>query len=594
MLAGGQAHAQLDRRYYLQRAHTAYQAEQYTDAIATLRDYLDYRPDDRIALYLRALCKYQLRDHRGARRDLDRLLEQHPFAADALVLRGLVVGELGAPEEGLADLKQGVELRPSSQHIRFMRGIGYFMLKDYPAAIDDFSVMLRGDPAHLDARLNRGTAHLLKGDTLSARRDYLAAIIAHPFKPSPHIHLARLHYMAQHLDSAETQVEEALELDPKSGQALIIRALIQSTSQKPRKAIETLTKVIALMPQNSMAYYNRALLFMQLEDYRQAAHDLERASRISPRNIFIRYNRALAHLSLGQLALAEQSLNIALAIYPDFALAYGLRAEVRRRQGRMRASEKDHDKSRSLANRYRQGELGELSDTTRQLNQLIAFEDGFSTGDRALDEGQAGDRPLPMARIVQGGEQAYEEWLPIRYLDSGQLGGLRLAILPPDAPEGHSPTLPALDSLAGANPLLRPLASYQKAVADIDRIRFAPLDARGGIPSGRGYEPIPTGRADYREPIARLEQLRQATPSPYIDYTLATAHYLQRNPARAEALLTHAIERWPEFAEAYFNRGLIRLILKKNEEACLDLSRAGELGVPQAYRAIASSCLSSK
>ncbi|PID90813.1 MAG: hypothetical protein CSA97_00980 [Bacteroidetes bacterium] len=584
------ADAQLDRYYYLRRAHEAYQDKRYTEAIVTLRDYLDYRPDDRIGLYLRALCKYQLGDHRGAKRDLDRLLGRHPFAVDALMLRGIVTGELGAPGEGMKDLQQGVELRPSSAGIRFMRGIGYFMLKDYPSAIADFSVQLEHEPQHLNARLNRGTAYLLHGDTLSARRDYLDAIIAHPFDPSPHIHLARFYYVGQHMDSARQQVDEALELDPQSAQALIMRALIQGSGGQLRGAVETLTQVIALTPQNSMAYYNRGQLYMQLKEYRLAARDYEAASRISPRNIFIRYNLALAHLALGQLALADRSLSVALAICPEFTLGYGLRAEVRLGQGRRREAKRDYDASRRLAGRYRRGELGDLSDTGKRYDVLMAFEEGFSTGQKALENEPAGDRPLPLARIVEGGEQDYEEWVPIRYLpDSTQLGRLRMAIEHPGEGGAHSPTRLALESLAEQNPLLRPLASYRRAVESIDRLRYAAVDSQDGIAARQGYKPIATN-TDYSRPIAQLEQLQVATPSPYIDYTLATAYYLQRQPERAEELLTRAIASWPNFAEAYFNRGLIRLLLEKEEQACQDLSRAGELGIRQAYRAIASSC----
>jgi tetratricopeptide (TPR) repeat protein len=47
-----------------------------------------------------------------------------------------------------------------------------------------------------------------------------------------------------------------------------------------------------------------------------------------------------------------------------------------------------------------------------------------------------------------------------------------------------------------------------------------------------------------------------------------------------------AIERDPEFAEAYFNRGLARLSQGDSNRGITDLSKAGELGIVNAYSII--------
>ena len=46
----------------------------------------------------------------------------------------------------------------------------------------------------------------------------------------------------------------------------------------------------------------------------------------------------------------------------------------------------------------------------------------------------------------------------------------------------------------------------------------------------------------------------------------------------------------PSFAESYLNRALILLILDNNEQACKDLSKAGELGIIQGYSLISKYC----
>ena len=42
--------------------------------------------------------------------------------------------------------------------------------------------------------------------------------------------------------------------------------------------------------------------------------------------------------------------------------------------------------------------------------------------------------------------------------------------------------------------------------------------------------------------------------------------------------------------DAYYNRGLVLIYLKDREKGCIDLSRAGELGVVEAYNVINRYC----
>ena len=51
-----------------------------------------------------------------------------------------------------------------------------------------------------------------------------------------------------------------------------------------------------------------------------------------------------------------------------------------------------------------------------------------------------------------------------------------------------------------------------------------------------------------------------------------------------------AIKLKPKMSEAYYNRALILLYLKENKLACKDLSKAGELGISEAYNVIKRYC----
>jgi tetratricopeptide (TPR) repeat protein len=46
----------------------------------------------------------------------------------------------------------------------------------------------------------------------------------------------------------------------------------------------------------------------------------------------------------------------------------------------------------------------------------------------------------------------------------------------------------------------------------------------------------------------------------------------------------------PNFAEAFYNRALTLIYRKQNRDACYDLSKAGELGITEAYNLIKRYC----
>ena len=53
---------------------------------------------------------------------------------------------------------------------------------------------------------------------------------------------------------------------------------------------------------------------------------------------------------------------------------------------------------------------------------------------------------------------------------------------------------------------------------------------------------------------------------------------------------SEAIRLYPYMGDAYYNRGLVLIYLKDKEKGCIDLSRAGELGVKEAYGVIKKYC----
>ena len=96
---------------------------------------------------------------------------------------------------------------------------------------------------------------------------------------------------------------------------------------------------------------------------------------------------------------------------------------------------------------------------------------------------------------------------------------------------------------------------------------------------------------DYSEAIADMQAAAEILPDiPYIWFNLGNLRCLSSSLVEALENYDQAIRLYPYMGDAYYNRGLVLIYLKDREKGCIDLSRAGELGVADAYGVIKKYC----
>ena len=96
---------------------------------------------------------------------------------------------------------------------------------------------------------------------------------------------------------------------------------------------------------------------------------------------------------------------------------------------------------------------------------------------------------------------------------------------------------------------------------------------------------------DYSDAVNDMNQAKEIVPDlPYVYYNLGNLYCLSAEHIASIENYTKAISLWPYMGDAYFNRGLVLIYLKDKEKGCIDLSRAGELGVEEAYGVIKKYC----
>ena len=105
---------------------------------------------------------------------------------------------------------------------------------------------------------------------------------------------------------------------------------------------------------------------------------------------------------------------------------------------------------------------------------------------------------------------------------------------------------------------------------------------------------MPRQRQVYHDYVDVMEDYRAvlaAEPGFYFaHYNMGNVLAKMQNYHEASAAYSKALEINPEFAEAYYNRGLTRLYLTDTVAACTDFSKAGQFGFADVYPILRKSC----
>ena len=113
-------------------------------------------------------------------------------------------------------------------------------------------------------------------------------------------------------------------------------------------------------------------------------------------------------------------------------------------------------------------------------------------------------------------------------------------------------------------------------------LQFAMPSELHALPGARDLVPMET--------ISGVPFFEIAPGIPYILFNLGNLYCLSAEHMQSIEAYTRAIAAYPYMGDAYYNRGLVLIYLKDKEKGCIDLSRAGELGVDDAYAVIKKYC----
>ena len=595
LLCGTKAHAQYNREYFFWVGRSCMMNNDYQEAIRTLNTLLRFDEDAFEGYFLRGIAKYNLDDLLGAEDDFSTAIRLNPVYTQAYTYRAITRSRLGNYDDALQDFREAIELRPDLPGPYYSRGVTRLLNQQFKEAIDDFDKFIRQENKVADAFICRGLSYLHLKDTTRAYENFNTAIRTNRENPNGYNRRGGLHLQQEQYKEAEADFNKAIECDSAYLLSYFNRALVYNATNRPMQALADFDKVIQLDSTNSLTYFNRAMLRTQIGDYNRALEDYDKVALYSPNNVLVYYNRAGVYAQLGEIERAVEDYTSAIKLYPDFANAT-----------------QRFDRLLSFDSKFAGGSFDRITGHNgghEEMRLLPLFKFTLMRPDSV-----PAAKPYHLQRVDDFKKRIGNEYLTLSCRESN-IAPDTLVMLDKQYVQELNASNPAWTVLferAVTQSLIKQytnsVSTYSSAIElnpsnpflylNRSTTRAEMIDFISSIDNS--YQRItidsdPANRLNnnskrtysYDEAVADLNKAVKLFPDfAYAYYNRANLLALSGSLPEAFEDYTKAISLNPAFAEAYYNRGIIQLFMKDTRKGCLDLSKAGELGITEAYEVL--------
>ena len=621
--------------------------EDYVLSIQYFNQVIHLKPYLAEPYFYRAIAKIQLEDYQGALRDCNAAIERNPFSPGCYYARGYIYRQLGELEKAEADYTEALHFSPENRTYMLLRADTRAQREHYDEALEDIGQMLKREPQSASVWTEKGQICILKKDTLGALEAFENAARYDKNNPAVWSALGVTNLILEREDDAYVQLTQAINLGSKWAGDYINRGVIHYHRHNYRGALSDYDQAVKIAPRDADCYYNRGVMRQEVGDYNRALEDLNTAISLAPDRTEMRYQRALVEMQLKQWRAVVKDMQTMIDRYPYFLPAYYLAAQAKTHLGdtkgafqyRQKAQDlesrkekiqaqqtpqpntdmmiadaqpqkKDHRKEFSASTAQNQTELPEEEQkydsqtrgTVQKRNQDVVNEPNIMLSYYSQDislrrtnyyhplvEALNRSEMLPAALRFTSQEIA----LTAEMVDFHFMEIARLSRQIDEAPTAALFFARAIEFAV--------VQDYTSAIDDCTRaaliadkslepvLYFCRANWRYRLLEYQrttGEQEI-TANMDFEIMLRDYDQVLRLQPDfAFALYNKANILCAQKEYKDAIEYYTRAIAQDGDFAEAYFNRGLTYVFIGENEKGLADLSKAGELGIYQAYNMI--------
>jgi len=603
--------------------------EHYFEAIKIFSRVIESKPQTQEAYFFRGIAKFNLNDYQGAKKDFKNTIDLNPFYSHAYHYLGITEDRIGNYSQAFRMFNKAISLSPYDAYVYLNRGITHLHLQQIDEAINDLdsSIILRSDIA--ESYLNLSVAYEEKGDDLEALLQVNKALKINPFMGSAYLKRALLKYKRENYEGAIKDIEQSQKIDKNNPLAFYYKANILARQKQYEDALINYNKVLEYDPENALVFYNRAILKSEMDNWQGAIDDFNQAISINPQNILIYFARALEYYNHKQYKLAISDLNTTLDIYPAYPKAYQLRARIYQDMGQQTRANTDYLTYQKLVSS--DSVKTELKNDSLLLARIIDFESEFVNVEKVKDQKvqykefdlnlfpdvfffvRQPQYNLPLYNNYHelniDGEKlqmVYYLESPIQNLDSliqiyksKKISYFNYFIL--GTCYGLKNDFNKANELFGKSIALNPSFAYAYVnraffnsklndyLVEIDdrTVQTLSIDGRtGGFQQKSASFPM----VDEGRIINDLTIATSLSDDVMIQYNLGNAYAIHQDFMDAIFWYNKSLQRARDLKWGIFNKALIQIRIHDQKAACKSLSKAGELGLEEAYPVINRFC----
>ena len=579
--------------------------------------------------HYRAITRSRFGNYDEALEDLQRAIELRPGYTGLYFSRGVTYFLAQRFEEAVTDFDRYIRKEPKDPSAYLNRGACYLFLSDTTRAINDYNKAIKMDRFEPEGYIRRGRLYADMHDYDKAIADMDKALSLDSTSTLALFNRAIMYYEQMDYNSAMADLNRVLRSEPGNALTLYNRSLIYAQVGDYEDALSDMDRVININPRNVLAYYNRASYFLQMGRWQDAVEDYDKAIGLYPDFAKAYMNRSYANSMLGRQKESKA----------DYQTAQDKVAEYRARNAEAEGSFADTTKKYSallnldadFAKKDFDNELLQHRDIDVKLRPLYKFRLAARKDNATYALKNRYENTL-MDKFIN------DSHVPVIITNRDSIPGVTIrgnfdnAIMGDTHYSAGRQTLPEseLNFIKGLYELQQrqftsALSYFDKAVeaaeSEEDKARYTryykafylmnrgvlraemidfiasiqsnvqtlTMDDQGAIRARVSDRTDYT--YDYSEAIADMAQAIEIVPDiPYFHFNLGNLYCLSSQLVSSIESYDRAIGIYPYMGDAYYNRGLVLIYLKDKEKGCIDLSRAGELGVSEAYGTISRYC----
>ena len=603
---------------YLLRAIAKIQLGDYTGATLDCNAAIERNPFQPGAYYTRGFIYRQTNQLEKAERDFSEALIFAPENRTYISMRADVLAELKQYDLALRDINHLLHRDPQSAALHFEKGSICLRSNDTVCALESFTHATEYDsqnPANWSAL---GLVQLMQDKQDDALHSLSNSIQYGSKWAGDYINRGIIYYRKHNYRSALADYDKAVTLAPRDAQCYYNRGVLRQELGDYNRALEDFTQAITFAPERVEVYYQRGMVLLQLRQWQEARDDFHTIIERYPYFLPAYYLAAQAETSLGNgkeaYQLRQQAFNLEQKKDSIQSLQTNMQLADNQPQQRDRRKEfstlaAQNQESNDEENKYDSESRGTVQKRyTDVVNEPNIFLSYYATNSNANALRQTNyshatvdaynrtmQLPAPLRfttrEMTLTADMVNQHFAQITTL-SHQIDLLEQMAMPQSP--NNSQLCAAYIARAFEFALVQ---DYSSALDDVTRavLMDGTLDFAYFCRANWRYKLLEykramgesTDKADFELMMRDYDYVINHLPDfSFAYYNKANMLCIQQDFKAAISYYTQAIAKDSDFAEAYFNRGLTYIFIGQNDKGIADLSKAGELGIYQAYNLI--------